>query len=323
MMDKILAYGEIMLRISSDSESSDYNYVVGYGGCEANALAFLGQRGHNCEFMSSFPNNFVGRDIELFLESFNIDCKLNFDENRLGVYYTIPGKNNNSTKISYDRANSSFSLYSIPKAVLANSFKETKYLLISGITPALSSQCKENILKMVELAKSNDVKIIYDINYRKNLWSLNQCRVFTQKILNSVDFLFTSSNTAREILEINISSNNDDIFDETEKTVEELLKVYKIPFVAMTIRKQNKLAVLINSKSNNYLSDVYELNHIDRVGAGDSFLGATMHGLISGWDIEKITSFSASSFAIAHTFKGDINKFNDAEIKNFINTNAC
>ena len=68
--------------------------------------------------------------------------------------------------------------------------------------------------------------------------------------------------------------------------------------------------------------EVYEVNQIDRVGAGDSFLGATMHGVISGWDIEKIISFSASSFAIAHTFRGDVNKFNDAQIKNFINTNV-
>ena len=322
-MDKILAYGEIMLRISSDDETIDNNYTIGYGGCEANALSFLGQRKHNCEFLSSFPDNFVGRDIELFLKSFNIDCNLNFDDNRLGVYYTIPGKNNNPTKISYDRTNSSFSLYTVPRAVLSNSIKKAKYILISGITPALSSQCKENILKMIELAKINDVKIIYDINYRKNLWSLSQCRIFTEKILKSIDFLFTSSNTLREILEINISYNKDDIFDETKKTIKEFQKVYKIPVVAMTIRKQNKLAALINSKSNNYLSEVYEVNQIDRVGAGDSFLGATMHGVISGWDIEKIISFSASSFAIAHTFKGDVNKFNDAKIQNFINTNAC
>ena len=80
-MDKILGYGEIMVRISSDDELSDSSYVTGYGGCEANAIAFLGQRGHNCQFLSSFPDNFIGRDIELFLKSFNIDCKLNFDEN--------------------------------------------------------------------------------------------------------------------------------------------------------------------------------------------------------------------------------------------------
>ena len=146
---------------------------------------------------------------------------------------------------------------------------------------------------------------------------------FTQKILKSVDFLFTSSKTLREILEINISYNKDDIFDETKKTVKEFQKVYKIPVVAMTIRKRNKLAALINSKSNNYLSEVYEVDQIDRVGAGDSFLGATMHGIISGWDFEKIISFSASSFAIAHTFKGDVNKFNDVQIQNFKNTNAC
>ena len=88
-------------------------------------------------------------------------------------------KNNKPSKIIYDRTNSSFSLYSIPKSDLSTSFKEIKYLLISGITPALSSQCQKNILNMVELAKNHDVKIIYDINYRKNLWSISQCRLFT------------------------------------------------------------------------------------------------------------------------------------------------
>ena len=321
-MDKILAYGEIMLRISSDSESIENTYSIGYGGCEANALAFLGQRGHNCKFLSSFPDNFIGKDVESFLKSFNIDCCLNFDKNRLGVYYTIPGKNNNPTKISYDRANSSFSLYTISKDHLLSFFGETKYLLISGVTPALSPQCQDNILNMIEIAKSNNIKIIYDVNFRKNLWSMSECRVFTRKILNSIDFLFTSSSTIREILKLDINSNSDTIFDETEKTVSEILKIYQIPLIAMTIRKENNLASLISYESHNYRSEIYEVNQIDRVGAGDSFLGATMHGVISGWDIEKIISFAASSFAIAHTFRGDINKFTDLEIKNFRNNNV-
>ena len=321
-MDKILAYGEIMLRISSDSESIENTYSIGYGGCEANALAFLGQRGHNCKFLSSLPDNFVGKDAESFLKSFNIDCCLNFDKNRFGVYYTIPGKNNKPTKILYDRANSSFSLYSISKDRLLSLFKETKYLLISGVTPPLSPQCQDNILNMIEIAKSNNIKIIYDVNFRKNLWSMSECRVFTQKILNSIDFLFTNSNTIREILKLDINSNTDTIFDETEKTVSEILKIYQIPLIAMTIRKENNLASLISYESHNYRSEIYEVNQIDRVGAGDSFLGATMHGFISGWDIEKIISFAASSFAIAHTFRGDINKFTDLEIKNFRNNNV-
>ena len=316
-MDKILSYGEIMLRISIDSESKDNSYFLGYGGCEANALAFLGQRGHNCKFLSSFPDNFIGNDVESYLKSFNIDCSLNFDENRMGVYYTTPRKNNKPTKISYDRTNSSFSLYSIPKTHLLKFFEEAKYLLISGITPALSTQCQDNILNMIELAKSNNIKIIYDVNYRKNLWSMSQCRVFTQKILSSIDFLFTNSNTIKEILKFDINSNSDNIFDETEKTVSEIFKIYNIPIIAMTIRKQNKLASLISNQSYNYTSEIYEVNQIDRVGAGDSFLGATIHGFLSKWDMHKIISFATSSFAIAHTFKGDINKFTDLEINKF------
>ena len=64
-------------------------------------------------------------------------------------------------------------------------------------------------------------------------------------------------------------------------------------------------------------------NNILDIGAYE-YMGSTMSidDNILG-NIENIISFSASSFAIAHTFRGDVNKFNDTQIKNFINTNAC
>ena len=100
-MQKILAYGEIMLRISLDSEINSFIRSTNFGGCEANALVFLSQRGYDCEFLSSFPDNLIGKEINSFLKSLNVKCNINFDKERLGVYYTFTGKNNKPTKISY------------------------------------------------------------------------------------------------------------------------------------------------------------------------------------------------------------------------------
>ncbi len=48
-----------------------------------------------------------------FLDSNKVKCMVNLDDNRLGIYFTEPGKNNNLTKIFYDRKNSSFAKYGL------------------------------------------------------------------------------------------------------------------------------------------------------------------------------------------------------------------
>ena len=83
-----------------------------YGGSEANSLSFLGRRGYNCEFLSSFPDNELGNKATLFLNSHGVKVNANIDHNRLGKYLAIPGTKNKPSKIIYDRKNSSFSTVS-------------------------------------------------------------------------------------------------------------------------------------------------------------------------------------------------------------------
>ncbi len=316
-MQKILGYGEIMLRISLDSEITPFLKSTNFGGCELNALSFLSQRGYDCEFLSSFPENLIGKEIKAFLKTLNIRSNINFGKERLGIYYSYGSRNNQPTKISYDRKGSSFSKYLISKTELHKILKDKKYVIISGITPALSQECQKNILNLIDTAKLLNVKIIYDINYRPTLWSIEECRRFNKKILNHVDFLFTNSKTLRDLFEIKVEFNDVDMFQESEQTLNKFFKTYNIPCVGMTIRKNNKLATMINYQKTNFKSQIFEINQIDRVGAGDSFLASVIHGILSNWDFKKIISFSTSSFAIAHTFKGDVNQFSDIEIINF------
>ena len=64
-------------------------------------------------------------------------------------------------------------------------------------------------------------------------------------------------------------------------------------------------------------SKSYLVNQVDRIGAGDVFLAATMNGFFNKWDDEKIISYSTSAFAKAHTLFGDVNSISDSEIENF------
>ena len=320
-MNKILGYGELMLRLTPSTDNSQNrnitNYSSTFAGCEANSLIFLAKRGHDCEFLSAFPKNELGMMAKQFLDSNKVKCMVNLDDNRLGIYFTEPGKNNNLTKIFYDRKNSSFSKYGLKDHLIDKILFDKSFLILSGISPALSKICFNNILRLIEKAKQDGIKIVYDVNYRNNLWSIKECRKFNLKILPKVDYLFTSSGSIKQIFSFEENENNNSFYSETVNSVNYLYNEFDIKFIGMTVRNGKSLSGLVFDKSKIYKGEIYKLKHIDMVGAGDSFLGACLHGIINKWDMSKIVSFATSTFASSHLISGDLNYLNDEEIENF------
>ena len=90
----------------------------------------------------------------------------------------------------------------------------------------------------------------------------------------------------------------------------------------MTVRNNKSLSGFIFNDKKIYKGEIYELDQIDRVGAGDSFLGACLHGIINEWNMNKIVSFATSTFASSHTISGDLNYLDDNEIDNFKRKNS-
>ena len=325
-MEKIVGYGELMLRLTPENDDFLVTFseklLSTYGGSEANSLSFLGRRGYDCEFLSSFPNNELGNKAISFLKTHGVKVNANIDKHRLGKYFVIPGTNNKLSKIIYDRKNSSFSKFKLNDSIIKKALDNCSYLIISGITPPLSDVCYNNILKLIEKAKNNDIKIVYDINYRKDLWSKDDCKNFNLKILSHIDILFTNSNTFNYVFDINSKLKLDGFYDESEETLKNILKENKIPIICMTVRNKNQIGGLIFKDKKINKSEVYDIDHVDRVGAGDSFTGAVLYGFLKGWSDDKIISFATASFAISHTKFGDVNCFNDNEIESFKMNNS-
>ena len=320
-MGKIVGYGELMLRLTPENYDFLSNFseklLCTYGGSEANSLSFLGRRGYNCEFLSSFPNNELGNKAKSFLNSHGVKVKANIDHNRLGKYLVIPGKKNKSSKIIYDRKNSSFSKFKLNDEIINKTLDNCTHLIISGITPPLSIVCYNNIFKLIEKAKTNAVKIVYDINYRKDLWLRNESKNFNLQILKYIDILFTNSNTFNHVFDLKSKLKLNGFYDESEETLKNILNVNNIPTICMTVRNKDQIGGLIFHNSTIYKSDIYNFEHVDRVGAGDSFTGAVIHGFLRRWSMDKILSFASAAFAISHTKFGDVNCFDDKEIEAF------
>ena len=320
-MTNILGYGELMLRHTPVDIPSIKNrsqeFKTNFGGSESNSLCFLASKGHTCTFLSAFPKNELGLKSKQFLEEHDVKPKIIFDDNKLGVYYTIPGKNNNLSKIVYKRKDSGFSKYVLNESFIYEIMKDVSHVIISGISPALSRICYDNILKIIDVSKRKGIKIIYDINYREKLWSLNDCKNFNLKILRDVDFLFSNAKTLSSVFNYKLNYKNEEFFSQTEDAINFVNEKFNIPFIGMTVRVKNMLAGALYNGGNICLSESYQVNQVDRIGAGDVFLAATMNGFFNNWDDQKIISYSTSAFAISHTLFGDVNSISDSEIENF------
>ena len=63
------------------------------------------------------------------------------------------------------------------------------WLHLSGITPALSQNCSDLILRCLSVAKEKGLTVSFDGNFRSLLWSWEEARDFCTKCLPYIDCL--------------------------------------------------------------------------------------------------------------------------------------
>ena len=88
-MSKILGYGEILMRFSTDSTKFNKEYSKKYiGGAELNSVLSLSTWGHECSFLSTLSNNSDGEEILNYLKKNNLCVKnIYSDHKKIGKYF--------------------------------------------------------------------------------------------------------------------------------------------------------------------------------------------------------------------------------------------
>ena len=326
-MSKILSYGEILIRFSDDlSIKFNHEYSKKHiGGAELNSVLSLSTWGHECSYLSTLSNNSDGEEILNYLKKNNLCIKnIYSDHKKIGKYFA---KNLNSKKnliIKYDRKNSGFSKFELDEKIISKALKNKEVLIISGISPALSSVCEKNIIRLIRSAKERKIKIAYDVNYRSKLWSLERASSFNKEILDSIDFLFCNCGTARDVFgfDLNETKTIDDVIIESKRAIQFLNKFSKFELISFNIRNSigednNLFGSLIFHDNQFYEGEKVSIEIKDCIGGGDSFLAAVIHGYLNNWEMKKIADFSSKTFANTHSIEGDHNLSTESEILNF------
>ena len=111
----------------------------------------------------------------------------------MGLYYLEEGVSVRPSQVIYDRGSSAFAEYDYKDVDFENILKDYDWLHLSGITPALSYNCRRLIDKAIKAAKKLGLTVSFDPNFRSTLWSFETARDVLSRYLPYVDVLIVLS----------------------------------------------------------------------------------------------------------------------------------
>ena len=326
-MDKkfdLLSLGEIMLRLSPQNNeriSKCKMFEKHIGGAEMNVSCGVSLTGLRTGVISKIPDSAIGDYVRNKVRFNGVsDDYLVYDHSktaRLGVYYYEMGAFPRKPQVVYDRVGSSITtikLEDFPDDMYTN----TRCFHTSGITLALSDQCRETAIAMIKKFKEAGALISFDVNFRGNLWTGAEAKECIEGILPYVDIFFCSEDTAKLT------------FGKTG-TLREILKSftedYPISIVAATQRtvhspKQHSFgSVIYNAKEYKYYEEepYKNIEVIDRIGSGDQYCAGVLYGLLSSdMDCQRALAYGNARSAGKNTIPGDMPSMDKDEIDNLI-----
>ncbi|MGB9857488.1 MAG: sugar kinase [Dictyoglomaceae bacterium] len=311
-MVDVISYGEVMVRITPERFRTFLNsntWNVEIGGAEANVLIPLSILGLKTEFISFFPNSFLGYKALSELKKYGIGVsrvKL-VSEGRMGLYFVELHHRKKGIKVLYDRKNSSFSLTQLTDLDL-DYIRKARLIHLTGITPSLSEICKDNVIKICKSKKGNQ-KISFDVNYRQKLWEVDECRRFINMILPFVDILFIKREDYRLLF-------GDELED--EKILYTLQKKFGEDKIYVLTKGEEGCSVLFKDKY--FVRQALSTDIVDRIGAGDAFVAGFLYGYLKDKNLEECAKYGNILASLKMSVFGDFLALDEDTLQNSINS---
>ncbi|WP_027729288.1 sugar kinase [Treponema sp. C6A8] len=327
-MPKVITFGEIMLRLAPEAYLrfvQAEHFEASYSGAEANVAVSLANYGIESAFVTRLPENEIGQCAVNYLRRFGVDTRFisRSEDGRTGIYFLEKGTSQRGAKVIYDRAGSAVSLSTQKDYDWDSIFEGAEIFMLSGITPALSDSLAEICVSACQIARKKGITVVFDLNYRKKLWTAEKARSVMEKICKNVDICITNEEDAYVVFGIGDNDENFSKIDQTryEKTAYELAARFDFKKVCITMRESKSASVngwsglLYDAKEKkSYISPKYEINIVDRVGAGDAFTAGIIYGELKKMRAVEELGFAVAAGCLKHSIEGDFNMVSEQEV---------
>ena len=334
MQEKIITFGEIMLRLSTPDNytiNQTHSYIANYGGGEANVAVALSHLGHKTYFMSKLPPNQLGDGAIAHLRSNGVNTDyIVRGSTTMGIYFLETGFGGRPSKVIYNRKHSAITRIQLDEFNFDEVFKDATWFHVSGISLALNERVKVFAIECAKYCKAHGIKVSFDFNYRAKLWTIEEAIPAYREIINYVDIVFASFFDCNTILGIELDENLKDasMHEKRMNVFPKMMKKYGVTYVFGTDRvvysaTENSLAGYYYSEKESFLSDPIRFNIYDRIGGGDAFASGVIHGLLKNFNDPKYaTLYGLNTSVLKHTIYGDACVLSCEDIESFMASNG-
>lgn len=294
------------------AESTTFKKYV--GGSPANIAIGLSRLKMNVGFISKVSKDRFG---DFILEKFkeeNIDTSnITYCNNgeSLGLTFTEILSENESSILMY--RNNTADLALSTEDIDEEYIKSSKTILISG-TALAASPSREAVLKALALAKKNNTKIIFDIDYRAYNWkSFDEIAIYYSLVAKEADIIL-GSREEFDLTEKFIGLSGEDK-DSASYWINNNAKILII--------KHGKEGSMAYSKDGDiYSIKPFNVKALKGFGGGDGYASSFLYGILKKMEINKaleLATASASILVSSHSCSEDMPTIDILE--NFIKKN--
>jgi 2-dehydro-3-deoxygluconokinase len=316
MSPDVITFGEAMIRLSppnfrrlEQARSLD----VQVGGAELNTAVALARLGRRTAWVSRLTDNPLGRLIANQAREAGVstDHIVWTPEDRVGVYFLEFGAAPRASSVLYDRKDTAIAAIRPGMVPWAELFAGVKWFHVSGITPALSATAAQTTREALQAARAAGVQTCIDLNYRAKLWSQEEAGRCMTELMQFCDVLVTTEEDMARVFGITGTNYED--------AAAKVSSRFSLRIVAITLREnplvwKNNWTAIAYTEGRLLRTRAYEVEIVDRLGAGDSFAAGLIHGLLDG-DLQKGLDYGVAASALKHSIPGDFAWISRAEVE--------
>ena len=306
---EVVTLGETMIRFSSKIGirlEQAHQLDVEIGGTESNVAVALARLGIMAGWISKLVENPWGLRIAGELRRHGVDTSriIWTQEGRVGTMFVEPGVKPRPAEDVYDRANSAASTMRFEDLDL-DYILAARHVHLTGITMALSDSCRDMVTKVAAEVRKAGRTVSFDVNYRQRLWSAEKAKRAVDSVLKDVNLLISTLDDVRKVFNLT---------DSPQDVCKKLHETYGCPWIIITLGGEGAIGLFDGEIKR---VDGYELEVIDRIGAGDAFAAGAIYGFLNGLP-DLSLRYGIALAALKHTIFGDQSYLNKKDVERLL-----
>ncbi len=319
MPHEVITFGEAMIRLSPPSYrrlEQARSLDVQVGGAELNTAVGSARLGRSAAWVSRLTDNPLGRLIANQAREAGVSSEhvVWTRDDRVGLYFLEFGVAPRASSVLYDRKGAAIAGIKPGMVPWDKVFAGSKWFHVTGITPALSPSAAEATREALQAARKAGVSTSIDLNYRAKLWSQAEAGRVMTDLMAFCDVLITTEEDTERVFGIKGK--------DYEEAAALTARQFPLKIVAITLREnplvwRNSWTAIAWQDGKLFRTRSYEVEIVDRLGAGDSFAAGLIHGLLDG-DLQKGLDYGVAASAIKHSIPGDFNWITREEVEGLL-----